>query len=122
MPGALRIKYPKGLQESGRRLWKSVLEEFELEPHEELQLLQACRTADRLDALAGAAEGAALTVRNAKGDEVANPLLVESRQQSIVYARLIAALRLPNESDQRPQHRGVRGAYGVQSRPMAAAS
>ena len=48
---------------------------------------------DRLDALADALEDAPLTVTNARGDEVAQPLMVEARQQSIVLARLIAALR-----------------------------
>lgn len=113
---------PRGLKAAGRSLWKSIQDVYEMQQHEEQLLLEACRTADRLDALADAAEDAPLTVTNSKGDEVAQPLLVESRQQSIVYARLIAALRLPDEQDERPQHRGVRGAYGVQQRQMGVVS
>lgn len=104
---------PRGLGSSGKALWRSVTDANELEQHEQLLLLEACRTADRLDALAEAAQDRPLTVTNSKGDEVAQPLLVESRQQSIVYARLIAALRIPDVEDQRPQLRAVRGAYGV---------
>ena len=54
-----------------------------------------------------------------RGDEVAQPLMVEARQQSIVLARLIAALRIPDAEDNRPQRRGVRGAYGVQMRSVS---
>ena len=45
--------------------------------------------------------------------------MVEARQQSIVLARLIAALRIPDAEDNRPQRRGVRGAYGVQMRSVS---
>ena len=114
MTTAKRINYPKGLQNSGKRLWRDVLEEYELDVHEELMLLQAARCADRLDQLAVEAAGAPTTVTNAKGDQVANPLLTESRQQSITLTRLIASLRLPSDdADARPQRRGAaRGAYG----------
>lgn len=110
---------PDGLLERGRRLWSDVTEAMELETHEELLLLEACRTADRLDRLDAEAANAPLTVTNARGDQVANPLLVEARQQGIVLARLLAALRIPDAEDNRPQRRAVRGAYGVQSRGRA---
>lgn len=109
---------PRGLQTAGRNLWKATVGRLDLDAHEHLLLLQACRVADTLDALATAAVGQPLTVTNARGDEVAQPLLVESRQQSIVLARLIASLRLPEDIDGegelggRPQRRGAaRGAY-----------
>ena len=93
-----RERIPEGLRERGTRLWKE--------------------TTDVLD-LADALEDAPLTVTNARGDEVAQPLMVEARQQSIVLARLIAALRIPDAEDNRPQRRGVRGAYGVQMRSVS---
>ena len=111
---------PKELQAAGRRLWRSVLSSYELEAHEEGLLLQACRIADRLDGLA-----AVLAVEGVMepGTGRAHPALVESRQQSIAYARVCAALRLPAgdaESDEarqdvrRPQRRvGARGVYGI---------
>lgn len=108
---------PNGLHDSGLQLWRDVLSGYELDPHELLILKEACRTADRLDALAKEAEGGPLTTKNFKGDEVANPLLVESRQQSIVFSRLVASLRLPVEGpDDRPQRRGgARGVYQPRS-------
>lgn len=107
-------KYPPGLGTAGRRLWKSILDDFELQVHEELTLIEACRVVDRLDALAEASKDAPLTVTNARGDKVASPYLVEARQQQIVYTRLVASLRLSTgvEGESRPgQHRGPRGAY-----------
>lgn len=107
---------PDRLDESGRLLWASVTDAFDLDVHEQLLLLQACRTADLLDRLALRGEGAELTVFNAKGEQVTAPWITEHRQQSIVLARLLAALRMPSgdEEENRPQRRGaVRGAYGV---------
>jgi hypothetical protein len=109
---------PDGLQVTGRRLWTSAMTEFSFDVHDEFMLLQACRTADRLDRLEVEASAGPVTVTNFKGDQVAHPAMVEARQQSITFARLLAALRMP-QGDQdermgRPQRRGgARGAYGV---------
>lgn len=108
---------PTGLKAAGRSLWQSVVGDFDLDRHEELLLLQACRCADRLDQMARALDQAPLTVTNARGDEVPHPLLTESRQQSLTLARLLASLRLPsgeNEQVTRPQRRGAaRASYGI---------
>lgn len=106
---------PGGLDESGTRLWESVADAFDLDVHEQLVLLSACRTVDLLDRLSAQAARSPLTVRNAKGEEVTNPVVTEHRQQSLVLARLLASLRMPSgEEDGRPQRRGAaRGSYGV---------
>lgn len=108
---------PRELRRSGRRLWREVVEAYDLDAHELALLLEMCRTADNLDELAAAvrAEGAVVDGRP-------HPALVEARQQRITYARLAAALRLPagDESDpsalRRPQRRvGARGVYQLRS-------
>jgi hypothetical protein len=106
---------PGGLADSGTRLWESVADGYDLDVHEQLLLLQACRTADLLDRLAEESGRGRLTVKNAKGEEVTNPVITEHRQQSLVLARLLASLRMPSgEEDERPQRRGAaRGSYGV---------
>ncbi len=111
---------PEGLAASGDKLWRSVADVFELDFHEQLLLLQACRCADRLDRLAEEAAGGSVTVTNFKGDQVAHPAIVESRQQSIVLSRLIASLRMPSgEAESRPQRRGAsRAPY--RPRPLSA--
>ena len=108
---------PPGLAASGRLLWKSILAEYELQEHESLLLLQACRCADSLDRLAVEASDSPVTTFNVKGDLTAHPALVESRQQAITLSRLLASLRLPSgvqDGEVRPQRRGAsRGTYGV---------
>jgi hypothetical protein len=106
---------PGELGESGARLWESVVEQFDLDVHEELLLLSACRTADLLDRLAERAKRGELTVVNAKGEQVTAPWITEHRMQSHNLARLLASMRMPSgEEDGRPQRRGAaRGSYGV---------
>ena len=106
---------PRGLSAAGRRLWKSVLDTYELDQHEELLLLQAARTADRLEDIATGLVGEPLTVSNARGDLVAHPLLNEQRQQALTLSRLLASLRLPSGDEaERPQRRGgARAPYGI---------
>jgi hypothetical protein len=109
---------PEGLGPPGASLWRSVLDVYELERHEELLLLEACRTVDLLEDLARSvdAEGHMLDGR-------VHPAVVEIRQQRIALARLLAALRLPAGDDgevqagaRRPQRRvGARGVYGLVS-------
>jgi hypothetical protein len=107
-------KFPDGLLTAGKSLWKSVTDEYELDVHESLLLLQSCRCVDRLDQMAEVLASAPLTLTNFKGDEVAHPLIAESRQQSLTLSRLLASLRLPSGDESRPQRRGAsRGAYGI---------
>lgn len=109
---------PKGLNVSGRALWRSVLSEYELDQHELLLLKEAARCADRLDRLEAASAAGPITTTNRHGDEVVHPCLVEARQASLTMARLLSSLRLPSgdEADSRPQRRGgARGVYRRQS-------
>ncbi len=101
---------PRGLKTPGRRLWNDVQANYSLEVHEELLLLELCRTADMLDRLA--------KLIAADGPD-AGWATIEARQQRITFARLSAAMRLPagDENDtqagaRRPQRRsGARGVY-----------
>lgn len=109
---------PKGLRTSGRRLWREVVDSYELEVHESLLLRQACRCADRLDELATLVESDGVMVDDPRRGLVAHPAAVEHRQQSITMTRLLASLRLPSgdEDEARPQRRGAaRGAYQPRS-------
>jgi hypothetical protein len=116
----MTTKMPSGLRVSGRRLWRDCVAEYDFEVHEQLLLLQACRTADRLDSLATEADAHPPTVVNARGEQVAHPAMVEGRQQALTLARLLASLRLPAGEEggvmTRPQRRGAaRGPYGVRA-------
>ena len=105
-------RVPRGLKRSGRRLWREVTARLALDEHERSLFLQACRTADLLDALHTEVERDGVMLEGK-----AHPALVEARQQRITLTRLIASLRLPEDLEapddvRRPQRRGAaRGAY-----------
>lgn len=106
---------PFDLGARGTRLWVSLLAqdaslEAEDAPMREVAL-SACRTADRVEHL----ERLSLTVDavvEGRAGPMIHPLLAEVRQQAQLLARLVNALRLPDEATgKKPQRRGARGSY-----------
>jgi len=107
---------PKGVGTVGRRLWLEVVGEHELTQAETAILTATCRTITVLERIAAELESGGLTCENSRGEVVSSPLVVEQRQQSACLTRLIASLRLPDDSDARPQRRGAaRASYGLRS-------
>ena len=88
------MRSPAGLQSAGKRLWKSVTEEFDLEtePHKLHILAQAARVADVIAELDDAANEAPLTVRGSMGQQVISPFIAEARAQRSLMAQLLARL------------------------------
>jgi hypothetical protein len=107
---------PAELKASGRKLWRAILEVYELGEHEVIILREACRTVDLIDGLQDLL-GDGLMSKTSQGARV-HPAAVELRQQRIALARLFAALRIPVDTEgsaPRTTLRGVRGVYGVVS-------
>ena len=104
----------RGATDAGRLLWRSVVADFELEEHELLLLEQAVRTVDGLEALHEVITAEGVMVGSGEGARP-HAALVEARQQRILLARILAALRVPTgdeEDSSRQQRRvGVRGVY-----------
>jgi hypothetical protein len=102
---------PRGLSPAGRKLWNAVSSDYELESHELLLLENAARTADLVAGLQELIDAEGLVL----GGKT-HPAVAEIRQQRIVLARLLVALRVPSgdEAD-RPQHRGIRGVYSMRA-------
>lgn len=105
-------KAPSGLKPGGRRLWRSVADEYELAEHERVVLLEAFRTVDSCDALQALVDDDGVLNSGPQGVR-AHPALVELRQQRVTLAKLVASLRIPLDDDQSagrlPQQRvGVR--------------
>jgi len=105
---------PPGAGAAGRRLWRSILAAYTLTEVEEVLLRQAVAAADHvaeLDAVL-TAEG---LVAARDGVVRMHPALAEVRQQRLVLARLLSALRLPVEDSPsaRSQRRGIRGVYST---------
>jgi len=101
---------PKTLHEGGKKLWNRVLREFELAEHEETVLLQACRLLDTLDRLQEQIDAAEVVIDSPQGPKT-HPAVVEFRQQSQAFAKIMSSLRIPfGDDDAVPQQRaGVRG-------------
>jgi hypothetical protein len=110
---------PAGLRAPGRRLWASIVDRYELDEHERALLVEAVRTVDLLDRLDTEVRRDGPTIDTPQGLR-AHPAAVEARQQRIALARLISALRLPEDGEGtasttgRPQRRaGARGFYSL---------
>jgi hypothetical protein len=100
---------PKGTGPAGRKLWQSVTSQYELSGHEEALLVELTRIADRLEALNAAIAKDGELVGNRP-----HPALQEARLQQVVFGRLMAVLRVPDEeSGHRPQRRSMRGFHTV---------
>jgi hypothetical protein len=111
---------PAGTGPEGRRLWRSVLAEFDLNGPELTVLRQAVRAADRCEGLAAELAETGLTTRTAHGAVKLNPVAAELRSSELALCRLLLCLRIPLggvEDDQEPtagaggQYRGMRGVY-----------
>lgn len=114
-------RVPRGSKAAGRRLWTSVLSAFELDEHELTLLRQAVRVADLCEELQAVVEQEGPIVATEKGPRT-HPAVVELRNQRILLARLIVALRVPlGDQEEAPsrhaggrlQRRGTRGVYGI---------
>jgi hypothetical protein len=112
------------LSPRGQRLWDSLLERdpdlaIEGNPVREIALT-ACRTADRVDELELAAATVDAIIDSRTGPSI-HPVLVEVRHQAALLARLVAALRLPDEmTSKRPQRRQLRGVQQPSATPISA--
>lgn len=101
------------LGDSGRVIWESVTADYELNAFEKRQLIEVARCADTLDAL-----HADISENGVMRDNKPNPAVVEARQMRIAFARLCAALALPDVEDDgipRYQRLGTRGPYALVS-------
>jgi phage terminase small subunit len=88
---------PKGLDLTGKRMWKRIISAYELRPDEQILLESACKTADLVIRLESAMEGQPLVVKGSMGQAREHPLLSEARQQRGLLARLLAQMKLPDE-------------------------
>jgi hypothetical protein len=79
--------------EAGLELWTSISSQRELDAASKVLLINACRIADRLDAL-DSEIGGRLISYNQRGDEVINPLISEHRQQYATLASILSKMGL----------------------------
>ena len=122
---------PEGLDKGGRTLWKAVTEDHEIDAIQEVTLLEACRSKDRLDKLDEVLRGDAETwmtlthrVQTEDYELVINQALSSANATANLLKQLLAALRLPDEqTGKRPQQRGGgRGTYAPSAKPAGRVS
>lgn len=88
---------PSRLAPKGRRLWKEIVERYDLRPDEVRVLEDACREVDIIERLEAELRDGPLMVRGSQGQLVSSPLVSELRQHRSVLAGLLRALKLPDE-------------------------
>lgn len=88
------MRCPAGLQSAGRKLWRSITAEFDIErdPDKAEILAQACRVADQIAELDEAAAEAPLIVKGSMGQPVISPFIAEARAQRALLAQLLARM------------------------------
>ena len=90
-----RRRAPEGLEKAGRRLWRGIVAEFELDSRELLVLEQAARQADAVAALEAEIEASGLVGPGSKGQMRLSPTVTELRQARLAVSRLLSDLELP---------------------------
>lgn len=109
---ARSVRPPEDLGTGGRDLWTSCLKRDDAlaESANPIRrvLLEACRLTDQIDALQRVVSADGVVISTEFGDKV-HPALVELGKQRSLLARLLVALRMPDEATgQKPQRRGLR--------------
>lgn len=107
----MKPKCPPRTGAGGRKLWVSIVDTYELSEHELQVLREAVRTVDQIDRLHAIVEADGLMQDSPQGRRV-HPAVAEMRQQRIVLARLLAALKIP-EAGAEDSRGPVRGVYQI---------
>jgi len=109
------MRAPSGLGRAGRRLWRSVLAEYELSAAELVLLEQAARTADLLEAMTAELAGG-VTAEGSVGQVRAHPLLAAAAEHRKVLGTLLMQLALPLPGEEYGQVRSPQQHAAAQAR------
>ena len=90
---------PKGLGAAGRRLWRKVTDEFDLDASDYELLIEACRTVFELDRLAKALADAEPFVTGSTGQVKVHPAYEEVRRHRATLAVLLGKLGIEYDDE-----------------------
>jgi len=107
---------PVEFGERGASLWRELHACLEFDVREVALIVEACRTVDIIDELAGAVKADGLMSAGSTGQPVVNPAVAELRQQQAAFARLIGALKFPEDDAAADRFRTVRAKAGAAAR------
>lgn len=88
---------PTNLGARGKAFWTEIASKFSLRADERRILEDACREMDLIERMDRELRSAELTIDGSRGQGVVNDLVKEIRQHRALLARLLAALKLPDE-------------------------
>lgn len=91
-------KAPKHFSRESKALWRSVLEEFDLEPQHRRILRLLCEALDRAAAAQGILNAEGLVATDRFGQKRAHPMVAVKRDAEIASARLLRELNLEGEA------------------------
>ena len=99
-----RKQTPPGyLSPASRRWWRSVADDFDLEPHHFLLLTNACEALDRIEAARQQVATDGLFTRDRYGQTKPHPALRVEAENRTLFARMLRELSLDNAAeDSRP--------------------
>lgn len=95
---------PRTLGKRGKAFWRDIQGDNELDSPSTEVLLEACRTLDRLEALAEVIDAEGVTATGSAGQRVVHPAVAEARQLQITLTRLVDAIGLPESEDDTRAH------------------
>ncbi|MGQ4513686.1 hypothetical protein [Streptomyces sp. DW26H14] len=110
------LKYPSGLEDRGRRLWRESLAQWSLSPAHLVLLEEACRLSDRLELLDSIIRRFVVEVNAGEGEFAdLTRWLAEARQQSGALKVLLAEIRqsAATKPDGKPKRGASEEAKGV---------
>jgi hypothetical protein len=116
MSGKRRPRAPESLDAAGRRLWRSVLADYELSAAEVETLGQACRVADVLARIDAELMDSDLVVEGHHGQPRSHPLLAASADQRRVLDALFRSLALPMPGEAEGRRRSPVAVAAAQAR------
>lgn len=94
-----RPRPPSGLVGPGRSFWRQVVAEFDLRPDELHVLERACRVLDDLEVFDRLLGEAPPEVVGGNGQVALHPAWAERRLHTVLFARLVRQLGIPDPDD-----------------------
>lgn len=115
----VKVTPPDGLGVRGSEFWAELHSELDFNPKEEALLFEACRTLDLVEGLAELVKDG-LTTTGSMGQTVVHPAVPELRQHQAAFARLMAAIELPEDEAAADRFRTARAHKGADARWLRA--
>jgi P27 family predicted phage terminase small subunit len=94
---------PRRLSRASRSWWRTIVGDFELEPHHLRLLEAACRSWDRMTEAGAILRDEGIVVQDRYGSPKAHPAVGVERDARIAFARLLRELDLDGEPGPDPR-------------------